>query len=86
VSPMLMPLRVRNGVRDRLRSALAARRVFCPVHWKLPVDVRGRQFDEAKLLSREILGLPIDQRYGDGDINELLRRVAAACRDIGQRG
>jgi dTDP-4-amino-4,6-dideoxygalactose transaminase len=86
VSPMLMPLRVPNGVRDRLRSALAARRVFCPVHWKLPVDVRGRQFDEAKLLSREMLGLPIDQRYGDRDIDELLRRVAAACREVGQAG
>jgi hypothetical protein len=82
VSPLLLPLRVRRGLRDRLRAALAARRVFCPVHWRLPSDLRGRAFEPARQLSGDMLGLPIDQRYGDGEIDQMLTRVAAACREV----
>lgn len=82
VSPLVLPLRVARGRRDRLRSALAARSVYCPVHWPLPSDVRARAFESARQLSGDMLGLPIDQRYSVGDIDQLITRVAAACREV----
>jgi dTDP-4-amino-4,6-dideoxygalactose transaminase len=83
VSPLAVPLRVRRRTRDRLRAALAARRVFCPVHWpRLPAGVRGREFGAALETADEILGLPIDQRYGDAQIDQMLTRLSAACREV----
>jgi len=83
VSPLALPLRVRRRTRDRLRAALAARQVFCPVHWaRLPAGVRGREFGAALETADEIIGLPIDQRYGDADIDQMLTRLSAACREV----
>lgn len=59
---------VRLQDRDRIRTALAAERIFCPVHWALPVEVSGRRFPDAVSLAETCLTLPIDQRYGPDDM------------------
>lgn len=63
VSPLVYPLRISDGRRDAVRAALAARRVYCPVHWTLPPEVDRARFPEEHRLADEILGIPVDQRY-----------------------
>ncbi len=77
VSPLAFPVRVRAG-RDALRRELIRRRVFCPVHWPLPEGRRLRS-DAARRLSATILSLPIDQRYEESDMSELVERLLAAA-------
>ena len=49
--------------RDVVREKLAAKRAFCPVHWRLPNEVSERSFPGAHTLSQRCLTLPVDQRY-----------------------
>jgi DegT/DnrJ/EryC1/StrS aminotransferase family len=82
VSPLLLPVRVSAGARDSLRKTLIARRVYCPVHWNLPADVDESRFPAEHRLSREILGLPIDQRYDATDMERLATAVEAAWEEL----
>ncbi len=82
VSPLAFPLCVAAPQRDALRAELAARRVFCPVHWLLPPAVGRAQFPESYQLSQEMLSLPIDQRYGAEHMEALLCRIREAGEGI----
>jgi len=75
VSPLVFPIRVNETKRDLLRRELASCRVFCPIHWPLPSDISENRYPEAYELSRQILGLPIDQRYGEDDMQSLVERL-----------
>jgi len=66
VVPLGYVVRLRD--RNRVRTALAAKRIFCPVHWPLPVEVSARRFPDAASLAETCLTLPIDQRYGPDDM------------------
>jgi hypothetical protein len=60
--------------RERIRSRLAERRIYCAVHW-IDGDWSGQRGATAELASR-VLSLPIDQRYGP----EQLSRIVEAMR------
>jgi dTDP-4-amino-4,6-dideoxygalactose transaminase len=79
-SPLVFPIRVADGRRDRLRRALADRLVYCPVHWPLPAAVPVERFAEADALASEVLGLPIDQRYDRASMGRLVELIADAAR------
>jgi hypothetical protein len=64
--------------RDRVRAALAAERIFCPVHWPLPREVERRNFPAAAALSETCLTLPVDQRYGPEEMSRLAEALLAA--------
>jgi dTDP-4-amino-4,6-dideoxygalactose transaminase len=83
VSPLLLPIRVAAGARDSLRAALISRRVYCPVHWfPLPEEIDADRFGDEHRLSRELLGLPIDQRYEPADMERVARELAAARQEL----
>jgi hypothetical protein len=82
VSPLVLPVRVGAGARDSLRKTLIGRRVYCPVHWELPEEIDEGRFPEEHRLSREILGLPIDQRYDAGDMERLAAEIAGAWEEL----
>ena len=81
VSPLALPVRVGGGRRDALRAELVRRRVFCPVHWPLPPEIDEARFPEEHRLASEMLGLPLDQRYGTADMRHLADELEAAWRD-----
>ncbi|HUT25698.1 MAG TPA: hypothetical protein VM492_15265 [Sumerlaeia bacterium] len=66
--PLGYVVRLDEKRRDDVRRALADRRIFCPVHWPLPKEVDRRRFPEARRLSRTLLTLPVDQRYGEAEM------------------
>lgn len=67
--PLAFPLLVAEGRRDALRRFLASQRIYCPVHWPLPA-LGNAEADVA--LSRQILSLPLDQRYGVTDMQSVI--------------
>ncbi|MDA8097992.1 MAG: hypothetical protein M0042_00025 [Nitrospiraceae bacterium] len=68
VVPLGFPVRVdrRDAVRQRLFDQL----IYPPVHWHLD-GVVPRHFDESLRLSRTIMTLPCDQRYGEEDMERM---------------
>jgi hypothetical protein len=69
--PLGFPVLVGAGLRDRLRSFLLGRQVFCPVHWKLT----GAPFAEDRAMSDQMLTIPLDHRYGTGDMQAVLGHI-----------
>ncbi|CAN5609702.1 hypothetical protein BH23GEM9_BH23GEM9_23400 [soil metagenome] len=76
VVPLGFPVRVAD--RDSIQRELFRNEVFPPVHWSLPAEVHST-FAESHRLSREILTLPCDQRYGRDDMERVARLVREAC-------
>lgn len=66
-----------EDVRDRLREALRAAGVYCPVHWPIERPASERVRD----LSTRVLTIPTDWRYSDAD----MERVASTLRGAAAR-
>jgi dTDP-4-amino-4,6-dideoxygalactose transaminase len=60
---------IRLKDRDIVKDKLAAHRIFAPIHWLLPEQVDRKKFPDSAKLSDSLLSLPIDQRYGEDEIN-----------------
>jgi hypothetical protein len=71
---------VRLANRDAVRARLAAQRIFCPVHWPLPKEVDPAKFPVAAEMSARELTLPVDQRYGEHEMDVLARALSEACQ------
>jgi len=74
--PLGYPIVVRKQRRDDIRRALAARNIFCPVHWPISEDREGyRESFKDIQLSLSILTLPIDQRVTPWEIDYLVETL-----------
>ncbi|HWY10348.1 MAG TPA: hypothetical protein VN026_03430 [Bacteroidia bacterium] len=63
--PMNYPLLIKDGF--KIRRQLIQQRIFVPCFWEnLPSDLAGNGFE--KNLSRNLLPLPIDQRYSQKEM------------------
>ncbi len=69
--PLTLAILLPAKLRDSLRQFLAARRIFCPIHWQLDACASA----SAQSLSAQMLSLPIDQRYGEADMHRLADAV-----------
>lgn len=78
--PLGFPIVVGGGKRDALRAHLAARGIFCPIHWDLS-HLRSAAFAEERILSASMLTLPIDQRYDENDMSIILVSLSNFCGD-----
>jgi hypothetical protein len=69
-------VRVPASKRDALRTHLAGQRIYCAVHW--PLDhLSADGFEAERRLAAEVLTLPIDQRYGPGDLARIIAALEA---------
>jgi hypothetical protein len=73
VVPLGFPIQL--AARDRLQTQLAARGIFCAIHWRLK-DIPA-EFSASHTLARRILTLPCDQRYGTAEMAHLVAQVQA---------
>jgi|TARA_Y100000294_G_scaffold39627_1_gene35716 dTDP-4-amino-4,6-dideoxygalactose transaminase len=62
IVPLGYPILISN--RDEIRKLLKMNGIFCPVHWKMHNFLNKKKFPSSVRLSKNILTLPIDQRYG----------------------
>ncbi len=60
--PLFVPVLVKDGKRDALRSFLIKNRVYCPVHWPRHSGLGGELYENE-------LSLICDQRYGPDDMD-----------------
>lgn len=58
-----------------LRAYLAAKNIFCPIHWERPVEYRTQLPD----WPTEILSIPIDHRYGAEEMHRICDAIDDFC-------
>lgn len=68
----MYPLMLENG--DAVRKQLQAQRIYVPTLWPSVFGWSGEEADE-HCLARNVLPLPIDQRYGPEDMEYLAKAV-----------
>ena len=77
IIPLGFPILVGN--RDEFRKVLISRKIFCPIHWKLPKEINRDEFPDSWNLSENILTIPISENITSIGINymldNLLKRV-----------
>lgn len=76
-APLGFPVIIANGLRDRIRAELRKAGIFCPVHWDLS-HMAAEVAPRAIALSRQIMTVPIDQRYTPQD----MRAVAGTIKRL----
>jgi hypothetical protein len=62
--------------RDKCRSYLQYRNIYCPVHWPVPVYANSR----VRELASRILSVPVDQRYTPADMRKVSKFLATRSR------
>ena len=72
--PLFVPIVVKDGKRDALRSYLISKDIYCPVHWPLSKQHVGIS-ERAKEIYAEELSLVCDQRYGDEDMERTVQEI-----------
>ncbi len=76
---VLLALPVYAAERDRLRERLMEQRVYCAVHWPLE---RPAVSGDARWMEKHMISLPIDQRYGEEELEYLLKCLEV-CKNEG---
>lgn len=67
--PLFVPISLNN--RNEVRKRMFQNEIFCPVHWPLEgMDVR-----QGKVMVETELSLIIDQRYGQKEMDEILKYI-----------
>lgn len=70
--PLVYPVRIKK--RDEFRAYLMENRVYCAIHW--PFDgIKSADRQNALYNSQTLLSLPIDQRYGDKEIDYMIEII-----------
>ena len=63
VVPLGFPIIISS--RDEIKANLASINIYCPVHWKLPINISQDNYSESIWLSNNILTLPINETIND---------------------
>lgn len=77
VVPLGFPVLVQD--RDEVRRALFEHEIYPPIHWPLE-GVVPREFEQSHRMSAEIMTLPCDQRYDEGDMGRMVSALREATR------
>ena len=67
--PLVYPLLIENG--SELRNKLISNKIFCARYWPNVLNNCKDQSLEYHL-AKNIVSLPIDQRYGEGDMSRII--------------
>ncbi len=75
-SPLFVPVIVKGGLRDKLRTCLISHEIYCPVHWPLCDYIPSNSV--ARFIYQHELSLICDQRYTRG----MLKRMVDVIRNF----
>lgn len=71
ICPLSFPILVKK--REETKKKLIKNRIYPPIHWKLPKEVSLKEFERMQRISKEILSIPIDQRYDKKDMQRIIK-------------
>ena len=71
--PLGFPILIRN--RDRIKMDLRSKAIYCASHWPILEEKWVHGYKGSLYLAKNILTLPIDQRYGTEDLDRLVREL-----------
>ena len=71
--PLGYIIRLKN--RNYIRRELIKKRIFTSIHWPLTINIDNKEFLYEKKLSKEILTIPIDQRYNFNNMQNIAKAV-----------
>ena len=63
-----LALVIKTKYRDNILKKLNLNRIFAPVHWRKIKGINYSRFSNAKIFANNFISLPIDQRYGEEDM------------------
>ena len=69
--PMFYPLLI-NKRRDEIRKILTEEKIYCPIHWPIPNQIKDKNLDNTIGIYNTILSIPCDQRYGSNDMERII--------------
>ena len=69
-APLYLPIYV-EGNRLNLQAHLAENGIYCPVIWPKPSQIESED-SEVRFMYEHMLCIPVDQRYGDEEMNRIL--------------
>jgi len=69
-TPLFIPIYLEN--RDEVRRSMFQYEVFCPVHWPL----KGMDVKTGKEMAEHELSLIVDQRYGEKDLDDIVKLIS----------
>lgn len=73
--PFFYPILIKE-VRNEVRQALIAEKIYCPIHWPIPkVLIENQMIDSENSIYNEILSIPCDQRYGKTEMKQVVRVI-----------
>ena len=70
--PLFIPIFMENRKRENLRNTFLENDIYCPVHWKIPENVKKEE--EKNIYNRE-LSLICDQRYKCKQIEDYIQFI-----------
>ena len=76
-APFAFPIQLEEAQRKDVLKSLHEQHLYVAVHWRdLPSP--AERFPEEHKLSRQLISLPCDHRYGDEDMTRIIRSVTKA--------
>lgn len=72
--PMFFPVYIFEG-RDELRSSLASKQIYCPIHWPVPNQLEKNIKGETRSIYNTIMSIPCDQRYSIKDMSRIVEAI-----------
>lgn len=68
--PLFYPIYIKN--RDLIQYLLVKKKIYCPIHWPIPTEVKYNMPMETKEIYDTILSIPCDQRYNKNHMNRVV--------------
>ncbi len=70
--PMIYPYRVKNA--KKIRDTLISQKIYCATYWPNVLDWSAPSTNSYNV-TKEIIALPIDQRYSTNDMKKIIDYV-----------
>lgn len=73
-TPLYFPVYIKNN-RKKFQDYLAKNDIYAPIIWPKPSQYEEQIDSQVNWIYKHILSIPCDQRYGDGDMERIIKTV-----------
>jgi dTDP-4-amino-4,6-dideoxygalactose transaminase len=71
ICPLFFPILIK-GNRNQFKEKLIGEKIYCPIHWPVPIQIKVEKYKNSFGLYRSELSIPCDQRYGISDMERIV--------------